>query len=158
MTAKTNALAACALAALIGGCAMDRSTAQQSASASPPQTTPSAMEPVMTQTAPVEGGTTVASPPAGANTLAASPAPASIPVMQVANPQQTLAGATVKDSSGAKIGEVKAVRLTADGKVASVSVGVGSRTVALQPARLKYVQAENTITSDQSRAEIERQR
>jgi hypothetical protein len=156
MTTTSKALAACALAVLIGGCTMDRSTPAQTAASSPPQTTPSAMEPVMTQTAPVEGGTTPTAP-AGANTIATAPA-APIPVTQVANPQQTLAGATVKDSSGAKIGEVKSVRVTSDGKVASVSVGVGARTVALQPARLKYVQAENTITTDQSRAEIERQR
>lgn len=118
----------------------------------------------MTPTKPVEGGTSPTVDPstsapagAGSNTIT-SATPAPIPVAQVADPQQTLAGATVKDSNGAKIGEVKAVRLTADGKVASVSVGVGARTVALQPSRLKYVQAENTITSDQSRAEIERQR
>ncbi len=85
----------------------------------------------------------------GANTIAAAPL-APIPVAQVSNPKQTLAGATVKDDAGAKVGEVKAVRLTADGKVASVSVSVGTRTVALQPSRLKYLQAENTITSDQS--------
>jgi hypothetical protein len=122
------------------------------------------MEPVMTQTAPVEGGAAPTADPStntpagtGTNTIATAPT-APIPLAQVANPKQTLAGATVKDSTGAKIGEVKSVRLTSDGKVASVSVGVGTRTVALQPSRLKYVQAENTITSDQSRAEIERQR
>jgi hypothetical protein len=69
-----------------------------------------------------------------------------------------LAGATVKDRAGQSIGEVRAVRMTPDGKIAAVTIDTGARTVALQPTRLKYVQAENTVVSDQSKAEIQRQR
>lgn len=170
MTVKSTALVVVALAAATAACATtDRSGAQRTASA-PPQTTPSAMEPVMTQTRPVEGGaptvvdpSTLAPTTTGANTIIAAPASQTapnvsvgVPVAEVRNPQ-SLKGVEVKDRAGQSIGEVQAVRLTADGKIAAVTVDTGTRTVALQPARLKYVQAENTVVSDQSKAEIQRQ-
>jgi hypothetical protein len=166
-----KALALIALAALGASCTMferpDRPA--RMAENKPPQTTPSHMEPVMTQTRPVDGGapttvdpSTLAPTTTGTNTIVA-PVPqttpsASVPLAQIPNPEQALAGATVKDRAGQSIGEVKAVRMTADGKIAAVTVDTGARTVALQPTRLKYVQAENTLVSDQSKAEIQRQR
>lgn len=168
MTAKSVLLAIVALAAATTACTTsNRADTQRVASATPPQTTPSAMEPVMTETRPVEGGaptvidpSTLAPTTTGANTIIAAPAPdtpVSIPVAQVRNPA-ILTGAEVKDRAGQSIGEVKAVRMTPTGTIAAVTVDTGARTVALQPARLKYVQAENTIVSDQSKAEIQRQR
>jgi hypothetical protein len=136
----------------------DRPGPARTAEAKPPQTLPSHMEPVMTQTRPVGGDATTTT---GTNTIVAAPAPnasISVPLAQVRNPEQALAGATVKDRAGQSIGEVKAVRMTPDGKIAAVTVDTGVRTVALQPTRLKYVQAENTVVSDQSKAEIQRQR
>jgi len=165
-----KALALTAVLALGAGCSMferpDRPS--RTAEAKPPQTTPSHMEPVMTQTRPVDGGapttvdpSTLAPTTTGANTIIApaqTNASVSVPLAQVRDPQQALAGAAVKDRAGQSIGEVSAVRMTPDGKIAAVSVNTGARTVALQPTRLKYVQAENTLVSDQSKAEIQRQR
>jgi hypothetical protein len=168
------ALALTAALALGAGCSMferpDRPL--RTAEAKPPQTTPSHMEPVMTQTRPVDGGapttvdpSTLAPTTTGTNTIIAAPAQQtapnasiSVPLAQVRDPQQVLAGATVKDRAGQAIGEVSAVRMTPDGKIAAVTVATGTRTVALQPSRLKYVQAENTLVSDQTKAEIQRQR
>jgi hypothetical protein len=170
-----KALALIAVAALGAGCAMfDRPDdgPARTAEAKPAQTTPSHMEPVMTQTRPVDGGastvvdpSTLAPTTTGTNTIIAAPAqqaapstPTSVPLAQLRDPEQVLAGATVKDRVGQSIGEVRAVRMTPDGRIAAVTVDTGARTVALQPARLKYVQAENTVVSDQSKAEIQRQR
>jgi hypothetical protein len=130
------------------------------------------MEPVMTPTRPVDGGgpttvdpSTLAPTTTGTNTIIAAPAQQtapnasiSVPLAQVRDPEQALPGATVKDRAGQSIGEVSAVRMTPDGKIAAVTVDTGARTVALQPTRLKYVQAENTLVSDQTKAEIQRQR
>jgi hypothetical protein len=168
------ALALIAVTALGAGCTMferpDRPA--RTAENKPPQTTPSHMEPVMTPTRPVDGGgpaevdpSTLAPTTTGTNTIIGAPAQQtspnasiSVPLAQVRDPQQVLAGATVKDRAGQSIGEVSAVRMTPDGKIAAVTVDTGARTVALQPTRLKYVQAEKTLVSDQSKAEIQRQR
>jgi len=95
---------------------------------------------------------TTAPPPA--ETMAPAPA-AGIKLDEVQNPRQTLRGAAVKDSKGDAIGEVKSVQLDAAGKVAAVNVGVGSKTVALKADTLTFVQAEKTLISTQSKAEID---
>jgi len=106
------------------------------------------------QTTPTAPTPTTAPPPV--DTVAPAPAPAaSIKLDAVQNPKQTLRGAAVKDAKGDAIGEVKSVQLDASGKVASVNVGVGSKTVALKADTLTFVQAENTLISTQSIAEIE---
>lgn len=89
-----------------------------------------------------------------ATTQAPSPPLAGVALSEVKNPRTTLKGAKVKDVKGEAIGEVKSVRLGSDGKVAAVNVAVGAKTVALQPATLTYVQAENTIASQQTKEEI----
>ena len=106
----------------------------------------------MTQTSPVEGGAPATQ---GAAT---SPAPVGIAIAEVENPKTTLAHATVKDVKGEAVGEVKSIRVGKDGKVAAVNVTVGKRTYALKPDTLTYMQAENTITSQQSKAEITKAR
>jgi hypothetical protein len=137
VTAKGAVLVVVAFAAATTACATtDQRTAQRDATR--PQTLPSAMEPVMVETRPVDGG-----------------AMPSVPVAHVSDPS-VLTGAAVKDRAGQSIGEVRAVRLTPDGEIAAVTVDTGARTVALQPARLRYVQAENAVVSDLSKAEIQR--
>jgi hypothetical protein len=85
-----------------------------------------------------------------------APAPAQgIRLSEVQNPKQTLRGASVKDSKGDAIGEVKSVQVGSDGKVAAVNVTVGTKTVALKADTLSYMQAENILVSTQSKAEIE---
>jgi hypothetical protein len=98
-----------------------------------------------------------ATPPAptSTDTMPAPARSAGINLNQVQSPKTTLRGASVKDSKGDAIGEVKSVQLDASGKVAAVNVSVGSKTVALKADTLTYMQAENTIVSTQTKAEIE---
>lgn len=87
---------------------------------------------------------------------ATAPAPsAGQPLTEVQNANKTLVGAKVQDSKGEAVGEVKSVKLGPDGKVASVDVTVGKRTIALQADSLTYAQADNTLTSAQTKAEIQ---
>ncbi|MDZ4867468.1 MAG: PRC-barrel domain-containing protein [Alphaproteobacteria bacterium] len=91
--------------------------------------------------------------PAGPMT---TPAPtAGQPLTDVQNANKTLVGAKVQDSKGEAVGEVRAVKLGPDGKVASVDVKIGNKTVALQANSLTYAQANNTLTSAQTKAEIQ---
>lgn len=46
-------------------------------------------------------------------------------------------------------------QLGPDGKVGSADIKIGTRTVALQADSLTYAQAENTLTSAQTKAEIQ---
>jgi hypothetical protein len=166
MNLRSKALTGVAMIALLAGCGMfksDNSSPSASSSSSEvasntaPSTVPSANEPPMTKTSPVEGGA-----PASASTAApqgaAPAATAGIALSEVENPKQTLAKATVKDVKGEAVGEVKSIRVGKDGKVAAVNVTVGKRTVALKPDTLTYVQAENTIQSQQSKDEIAKAR
>jgi hypothetical protein len=80
---------------------------------------------------------------------------AAIPLSEVQNPEKTLARKPVKDSKGEAIGEVQSVALNADGTVQMVTVKTGTSTVAMDASDLKYAQADSTIISDKSKAEIE---
>ena len=83
-----------------------------------------------------------------------TPAPAAaIKLSEVQNPS-TLKGAKVQDAKGEAVGEVKSVKLGNDGKVVALNVTVGTKTVALQAETLTYAQADNTIISTQTKAEI----
>ncbi|MBI1212580.1 MAG: hypothetical protein GC190_14040 [Alphaproteobacteria bacterium] len=104
--------------------------------------------------APSDMSTQSATPPTSTSTEMQAPA-AGVALDQVQNPKTTLKGATVKDSKGDAIGEVKSVRLDTGGKVAAVDVKMGSKTVALNANTLSYMQAENTLISTQSKAEIQ---
>ena len=100
--------------------------------------------------------------PSGAAPTTTAPMPAdqthqagpTIKLSEVQNPKTTLRGASVKDSKGDSIGEVKSVQLAPDGKVAAVNVTVGTKTVALKADTLSYAQADNTLISTQTKAEI----
>jgi len=70
-------------------------------------------------------------------------ADAAIPLSDVQNPEQTLVAKQVKDTKGEAIGEVQ-----------MVTVNTGSSTIALNANDLKFAQADNTIISDKSKAEI----
>lgn len=80
---------------------------------------------------------------------------ASIPLSDVANPEQTLVRKPVKDSKGEAIGEVQSVALNADGTVQMVTVNTGTSTVAMEASDLRYAQADSTVISDRSKEEIE---
>ena len=112
---------------------------------------PADMPSAQTTTAPAPTATT---PPPAAETTAPAPA-AGIKLNDVQSPKTTLKGAAVKDSKGDAIGEVKSVQLDAGGKVAAVNVSIGGKNVALKADTLTYMQAENTLVSTQSKAEIE---
>jgi hypothetical protein len=105
-------------------------------------------------------GASQAADPAGAP--AATPAPATMPapvagkpLADIQNPKQALVGAKVNDSKGEAVGEVKSVKLGPDGKVASVSVGIGTKTYALEANSLTFAEADKTLTSAQTKAEIQ---
>jgi hypothetical protein len=93
--------------------------------------------------------------PAAPGAPAATPAATGTPLSDVQN-QQTIVGAKVKDNKGEAVGEVKSVKLGADGKIAPVNVSVGAKTVALKADGLSYAQADNTITAPQSKADIQK--
>lgn len=94
--------------------------------------------------------------PAPAPDATTMPAPAAgQPLTDVQNANATLVGAKVQDSKGEAVGEVKSVKLGPDGKIASVDVAVGKRTIALQADSLTYAQADNSLTSAQTKAEIQ---
>ena len=100
--------------------------------------------------------TTAPATPATGGPGTEAPAPViGVKLSEVQNPKTTLKGAAVKDSKGDAIGEVKSVQLAPDGKVAAVNVTVGTKTVALKADTLSYMQADNTLVSTQSKAEIE---
>jgi hypothetical protein len=95
--------------------------------------------------------------PAPVPAPATTPAPvAGQPLTDVQNADKALVGAKVQDSKGEAVGEVKSVKLGPDGKVASVDVKIGTRTIALQADSLTYAQADNTLTSAQTKAEIQK--
>lgn len=93
--------------------------------------------------------------PAPAGPITTPEPTAGQPLTDVQNANKTLVGAKVQDSKGEAVGEVRSVKLGPDGKVASVNVKIGTRTVALQADSLTYAQADNTLTSAQTKAEIQ---
>ena len=89
------------------------------------------------------------------STPSAATPTAGTPLSDVQN-QQTIVGAKVKDNKGEAVGEVKSVKVGADGKIASVNIAVGSKTIALKADGLSYAQADNTVTTQQSKADIQK--
>ena len=139
MLLRSSILAGVATIALVGFA--------QAASQPAPADMPSAQA----TTAPSTPSTTPSTAPAAETT---APAAQGIKLSEVQNPKTTLRGASVKDSKGDAIGEVKSVQIASDGKVAAVNVTVGTKTVALKADTLSYMQAENTLVSTQSKSEI----
>ena len=172
MTHISKLLLGAAAIALLGGCGMfsksDSASSSSSSRTASSSTTPSDNAAPMTKTAPVDGGSPASVDPGigqtrtgGANAAGIAqenPAPAAggIKLSEVKNPKATLANATVKDSKGEAVGEVKSVKVAGSGKLTSIRVAVGTRIVALKLSTLTYDQAENTITSQQSKAEIQK--
>jgi hypothetical protein len=143
MLLRSSILAGVAAIALVGFA--------QAASQPAPADMPSAQA----TTPPSTPSTAPSTPSTAPATDTAAPAPAQgIKLSEVQNPKATLRGAAVKDSKGDAIGEVKSVQIGSDGKVAAVNVTVGTKTVALKPDTLSYMQAENTLVSTQSKSEI----
>lgn len=77
------------------------------------------------------------------------------PLVDVQKPKEAFVGAKVNDSKGDAVGEVRAVKLGPDGKIASVDVNVGTKIVVLKADSLSYAEADKTITSTQTKAEIQ---
>ena len=141
MLLRSSILAGVATIALVGFA--------QAASQPAPADMPSA------QTAPSTPSSTPSTTPSTAPAAdTAAPAAQGIKLSEVQNPKTTLRGASVKDSKGDSIGEVKSVQIASDGKVAAVNVTVGTKTVALKADTLSYMQADNTLISTQSKSEI----
>jgi hypothetical protein len=135
-------------------CEQPNQSAQNTGSSATPSSTDTAMNDTAPAPAPSDQ-TTMPGDQYGAAPAPGAPA-AGTPLTDVQNPQTTLAKASVKDSKGEAIGEVKSVSMTADGKIDVVNVGIGTRTVALKPDGLTYQQAENTIMTTQTKEEIQK--
>jgi len=98
---------------------------------------------------------TAAKPGSGTPELQSSAA-AAVALSEVKSPKTTLRGAKVVDAKGEAVGEVKSVRLGANGEVSAVNVAIGKRTVALKADTLTYVQADNTLLAKQTKEELTR--
>jgi PRC-barrel domain len=108
-------------------------------------------------TAVLIGGLGLALPATAAETMAAPSAkPTEMTPLTNVQDQQVLVGAKVQDNKGEAVGEVESVKVGPDGKVASVNVSVGEKTIALKADSLTYAQADNTLTSKQSKADIQK--
>ena len=87
---------------------------------------------------------------------ATAPAPKpGTPLTEVQKPKEAFVGARVTDNKGDAVGEVRAVKLGPDGKIASVDVNVGTKIVVLKADSLTYAEADKTLTSKQTKAEIQ---
>lgn len=87
---------------------------------------------------------------------AATPAPKpGTPLADVQKPKEAFVGARVNDSKGEAVGEVRAVKLGPDGKIASVDVNVGTKVVVLKADSLTYAETDKTLTSKQTKIEIQ---
>jgi hypothetical protein len=64
-------------------------------------------------------------------------------------------GARVVDFKGDAIGEVESVKVDTEGKIAAVNVDVGEETVALEADGMTYAEAANSVTTQQSKKEID---
>lgn len=100
-------------------------------------------------------GDTIAPGPAGPPTTP-QPAAGTTPLADVPNARTVLMNAKVKDNKGEMVGEVKRVTLGPDGKIASLAVHTGARTVTLKADGLMFAQADKTIQSTQSKDEIQK--
>ncbi len=101
------------------------------------------------------GATAMAADPAMPAPAAGPMAPAPTPLTDVQKPKDALVGTKVKDNKGDAVGEVRAVKLGPDGKIASVDVNLGSKIVALKADSLTYAEGDKTLTSKQSKLEIQ---
>jgi len=79
---------------------------------------------------------------------------------KLGDPQQELAAASVRDSSGQRVGQVEAVQTNAKGSARSVEIALNAATGAGKlvtvPARdLFYDSASNAVVADLSQSQIE---
>ncbi|MGQ0741010.1 MAG: hypothetical protein ACT4OG_01760 [Alphaproteobacteria bacterium] len=84
-----------------------------------------------------------------------SGASAGVSLTTVANPEQTLANATVQDKSGAAVGQVKQVVLSKNGKPTEVYIQVEGKVVMVKAAQLKFHKDTNVVMTTMTKAEIE---
>jgi sporulation protein YlmC with PRC-barrel domain len=75
-------------------------------------------------------------------------------VTEIADHERLL-GARVVDFKGDAIGEVESVKVDTDGRIAAVNVDVGEETVALEAEGMTYAEASNSVTTQQSKKEID---
>ena len=78
------------------------------------------------------------------------------PASQVSSPETTLASATVQDSNGQSIGQVKSVKTSSGGKASSVAVSLSSagKVVSIKASKLRYDPSGNVLKASLSSTEI----
>lgn len=118
-----------------------------------PETT--APQSAQTSTTQPEQATTAQPGEAGANQAGAG-----LSVASVQNPRDTLAAATVRDSSGQIVGQVQGVDMSPTGQAKSVVVALNTpathgKNVVLPAAQLNYNPTDKGVTAELTRSEIE---
>lgn len=93
--------------------------------------------------------------PSDASAVPTPAAKPGMPLTDVQKQKEALVGAKVKDNKGEAVGEVKAVKLGPDGKIAAVDVDVGTKVVVLKADSLTYAEGDKTLTSKQTKTEIQ---
>jgi hypothetical protein len=91
-------------------------------------------------------------------TTMSTPSATTQPATQVTSPETTLASATVQDSSGQSVGQVRSVK-TSGGKASSIAVslsgaGGAGKVVSIKASKLRYDPSGNTLQASLSSTEI----
>ncbi len=144
MRSKLMAQAA-AMAAIAGALILAASPATAQYTQSAP-----AAQPAQTTQAPMSSPQTPMSSPMTEQSTSTQPA------SQVSSPETTLASATVQDSNGQSIGQVKSVKTSSGGKASSVAVSLSSagKVVSIKASKLRYDPSGNVLKASLSSTEI----
>ena len=79
----------------------------------------------------------------------------------VANPQTTLANASVENEQGESLGSLKSITVGGDGKASAVNVevaavsGAGNKTVAVDASKFTYLPDRNVLVASLGKSDLE---
>lgn len=78
----------------------------------------------------------------------------------VANPQTTLASASVENQQGESLGSIKSITVGSDGKASAVNLEVAStagmnKTVAVDASKFTYLADKNTLVASLSKSDVD---
>jgi hypothetical protein len=79
----------------------------------------------------------------------------------VANPQTTLANASVENEQGESLGSIKSITTAGDGKASAVNIevatvdGVGNKTVAVDATKFTYLPDRNVLVASLAKSDVQ---
>jgi len=82
-------------------------------------------------------------------------------VSEVANPQTTLASASVENEQGESLGSIKSITVASDGKASAVNIevasvsGTGNKTVAVDASKFTYLPEKNVLVASLGKSDLE---